>query len=180
VWNTIARRLHWLMAILLIMQWAGGKIGHAMDKSPLKLDLMLIHKSTGIVLLILALLRLTWRLTHRSPDFPTGSPAWERRAAAIGHGLLYTLMLALPMSGWIMNSAKDRSLELYWLIPWPAITGPDKALADKSGQAHEALAMAFLLVLLIHVAAALRHHFIKRNDVLKRMLNGSNGGGTGR
>ena len=178
-WNAMARHLHWLMAVLLILQWAGGKIAHGMEKSPLRLDMMLTHKSTGIVLLILVLLRLAWRLTHPPPDHPAGSRAWERWAATATHGLLYGLMLAMPLSGWIMNSAKDRALELYWLIPWPAITGPDKQLAEWAEETHEMLAMAFLVVLVIHLGAALRHHFFKRTDVLSRMLSGRGADGNG-
>lgn len=171
-WGSLARWLHWLMALLIGIQWVLGKVGHEMARSPAKLELLGWHKSLGISLLLLVLLRLAWRTINTSPSHPEGAPAWERRAAALSHGLLYFLMLAIPLSGWVMNSAKNLPMHWFWLVPWPDLTGPNESLGEAAEETHEILALVLIVVVVVHVIAALRHHFILRNDVLDRMLRG--------
>jgi cytochrome b561 len=161
------------MAALILLQGAVGWIGHEMNRSPTKVDVMTAHKSLGITLLLLVILRLLWRLTHPAPPPPAHSKAWEIRAARLSHALLYLLMFALPLSGWLAASTSIVPWKLWWVIPWPAIAAPDPALHDLAGEVHEALVKALVAVLVVHVAAALRHHFLKRDDVLLRMWRGS-------
>jgi cytochrome b561 len=168
-WDPLLRNLHWFMAVLLIAQWVGGKVGQAMDASPTKIDVMLTHKSTGIVILLLALLRLGWRLHRGVPASAPGLGRWQRLAARAGHGLLYALMIALPVSGWLYNSAKGRALELYWTVPLPAIAPRNEALEQWAEETHEVLATAFAVVFVAHVLAALWHHWVRRDDTLRRM-----------
>ena len=168
-WDPLLRNLHWIMAALLVAQWIGGKVGHEMDASPAKIDVMLTHKSTGIVILLLALLRLGWRLYRGAPGPVPGLARWQHLAARAGHGALYLLMIALPLTGWLYNSAKGRALELYWTLPWPAIAPRNEALEHWAEEAHEVLATLFALVLAAHVLAALWHHFVRRDDTLRRM-----------
>jgi len=97
-------------------------------------------------------------------------PAWERAAARSSHALLYFLMVALPLTGWIVNSASNIPFRVFWTIPLPAIVAPDKAVADAFALVHRGLFVLLVLVLAAHIAAALRHHFVKRNAVLERML----------
>jgi cytochrome b561 len=169
-WGAPARGLHWLMALLILVQWVLGRVGHEMARSPAKLDVLVWHKSIGIALLLVVAARLAWRLANPTPEHPPSTPRWETRAAALGHAALYLLMFAIPLSGWLMNSAKNIPFRVFWLLPWPNVVPPNEALGEAAEELHEALAVALVLVLLVHVAAALRHHFILRDDVLRRML----------
>jgi cytochrome b561 len=169
-WGAGAKCLHWTVALLVLAQFFLGWIAATMRLSPLKLDLFVWHKSIGIAILALMGVRVIWRLANRSPDLPSGMPAWERRAAHLGHFLLYVLLIAMPLSGWIINSAANIPFRIFWQIPLPAIVGPDKAIADLSARVHLLLFVAVSVLLLLHSGAALRHHFVRRDDVLTRML----------
>ena len=103
---------------------------------------------------------------------PSGIAAWERAAARLSHVLLYALMIALPVTGWIVNSASNVPFRIFWLIPLPAIVAPDEPTADLAALVHGGLAALLALALVAHIGAALRHHFVKRNTVLIRMLPG--------
>ena len=170
VWGSVARSFHWLMAILLLGQIALGKYAHELGRTPDKLTLMMWHKSIGITLLLLVLLRLAWALSNPRPLPENSSGKWERAAAWLNHIGLYLLMLAIPLSGWLMNSAKNVPFSLFRVIPWPALTGPDEALGEVFEELHEGLVTALVFLLALHVAAALWHHFFKRDRVLLRML----------
>jgi cytochrome b561 len=168
-WGSLARNLHWLMAALIIVQWVLGKVGHELARSPAKLETLSWHKSIGVTLLLLVLVRCLWRLVNPTPAPPANMPRWEVLAAKISHGALYFLMIAIPLSGWVMNSAKNIPMKLFWLVPWPDITQPSESLGEAAEEVHEVLAVGLLIVVLLHVAAALRHHFIRRDNVLRRM-----------
>ena len=169
-WGAPAKLLHWLMALLIFAQIALGLLAVSWRLSPTKLNLFFWHKSTGMLILALLALRLLWRLGNRTPELPAGMPGWERSAARLSHGLLYVLMIALPVTGWIVNSASNIPFSIFWLIPLPAIVAPDKATADLAALVHRGLFALLALVLVAHIGAALRHHFVKRNAVLLRML----------
>lgn len=161
------------MAALILAQGVVGWIGHEMGRSPAKVDVMTAHKSLGITLLMLVMLRGFWRLTHPAPPHPPGIERWEIRAAWLSHAGLYLLMIALPLSGWLAASTSIVPWKLWWLIPWPDIAAPDEALHEIAEEMHETLVKVLIALLLVHVGAALRHHFIKRNDVLLRMWRGT-------
>lgn len=169
-WGWPAKFFHWTVAVLVLAQFALGPAAVASRLSPLKLNLFVWHKSIGILILLLMGLRLAWRLSHPSPALPGTMPAWERRSARLNHALMYAILVALPLSGWVINSAKNIPLRLFWWIPLPAIAGPDKAMADLSAGVHLLLFFALVALLLLHVGAALRHHWVSRDDVLRRML----------
>lgn len=169
-WGSLARQLHWLMAILLAVQFLLGKVGHELGRSPERLQVLTWHKSIGITLLLLVLIRLSWRLFNPTPEPPPESPRREIWAARAGHLALYCLMLALPLSGWVMNSAKNMPMNVFWLIPWPDIIAPNETIAEFAGETHETLAILLAVIVLGHIAAALRHHFLLGDDVLRRML----------
>ena len=160
------------MAALILAQGVVGWIGHEMERSPAKIDVMTAHKSLGITLLLLVLLRLAWRIGHRAPPPPPGSGRWEIRAAWLSHLGLYLLMIALPLSGWLSASTSIVPWKLWWLIPWPDIAAPNQALHEIAEEVHEVMVKLLIALLALHVAAALRHHFLKRNDVLRRMWRG--------
>lgn len=172
-WGSVSRNVHWLMVLLFAGQITLGKFAHELSLSPQKLDLLVWHKSIGITLLLLASFRLIWRVAGIRPETPPGTPDWERRAAALSHAVFYLLMLAIPVSGWLMNSAKNIPFKLFRLVPWPALMGPSEPWGEVFLRWHQSLVAAFIGLILLHVAAALRHHFIKRDQVLSRMLGRS-------
>jgi len=158
------------MAILILGQVVLGKYAHELGRTPDKLSLMMWHKSIGITLLLLVLLRIAWALSNPRPLPDSSAPKWERAAAWLNHISLYLLMLAIPLTGWLMNSAKNVPFSLFRVIPWPSLLGPDEALGEIFEELHEGLVTVMVVLLGLHVAAALRHHYLKRDRVLLRML----------
>ncbi|MBS0342678.1 MAG: cytochrome b, partial [Proteobacteria bacterium] len=169
-WSVLAKWLHWVVALLIAVQLVVGWMAATWRLSPTKLELFVWHKSTGLLVLLLVVVRLAWRLTHTAPALPADMPRWERRAAAASHFLLYAAMLALPLSGWVVNSASGVPFSIYWLVPLPAIAPVDRHVTDVASAVHLVLGILLIALVAIHVVAALRHHFIKRDDVLVRML----------
>lgn len=169
-WSAPAKFFHWLIAALILAQIVLGLAAVNWPLSPAKLNLFVWHKSTGMLILALVALRLLWRLAHHAPSLPEGTPAWERHAAHASHFFLYALMLALPLSGWVIASASGIPFSIFWRIPLPAIAAVDRDVADGAARIHFWLLAVFIPLLIIHVGAALRHHYVKHNDVLRRML----------
>jgi cytochrome b561 len=172
-WGAPAKFFHWTVALLILVQIGLGFAAALWRLSPLKLELFVWHKSTGVLILVLMLARLAWRLANRSPALPPQTPAWERRAAHASHVLLYALAVALPLSGWVINSAAGVPFSVFWLVPLPSIVAPDERLEELAKLVHFSLLVALCLVVAVHIGAALRHHFIKRNGILVRMLPGT-------
>lgn len=169
-WGPPAKTLHWVMAALIFLQFVLGWVAASWRLSPMKLDLFVWHKSLGMTVLALVVLRLLWRAWNPPPALPADTNPWERRAARASHFLLYFLMLAMPLSGWVINSAANIPFKLFWVVPVPDLTDPNKSLADTAKLAHLILFWLLAALVSLHVAAALRHHMIKRNNVLRRML----------
>ena len=168
-YSTPAIMLHWLMALLI---FAGFPLGLTMVDLPLspdKLKLYSYHKWIGVTLLMLVAIRLSWRLTHTPPPLPASVAAWQRRASAIVHGLLYLLMIVIPLSGWLMSSAKGFQTVWFGVLPLPDLVGKDKALGDLLAEVHKVLNFTLLGLVVLHVGAALQHHFIERQPFLQRM-----------
>ncbi len=165
-----AKVLHWLMALLIVGLFALGQYMSDLSMSPRKLQLYSWHKWIGVTAFLLLLVRMGWRLTHQPPALPTQMPPLLRFASHISHGALYLLMLAIPLSGWLMSSAKGYQTVWFGVLPIPDLLGKDKQLGDALAEVHGALSSVLALVVLIHVAAALKHHFIDRDDVLRRIL----------
>jgi cytochrome b561 len=172
-WGALAKFFHWTVALLILAQVVLGSTAALWRLSPLKLELFVWHKSIGMLILVLMLARLAWRLAGRAPELPPETPRWERYAAHASHILLYALATALPFSGWLINSAAGVPFSLFWLLPLPAIAAPDEAVAALAARVHLGLVIALCLLLVVHIGAALRHHLIKRDEVLLRMLPGS-------
>jgi cytochrome b561 len=172
-WGAPAKFFHWTVAFLILVQIPLGFAAALWRLSPLKLELFVWHKSTGMLILALMLTRLAWRLANPTPALPPQTPGWERYAAQASHGLLYALAIGLPLSGWVINSAAAVPFSVFWLVPLPPIVAPSEQVEDLAKLAHFSLLVALCLVLAVHIGAALRHHWIKRNDVLRRMLPSS-------
>ncbi|GJD49665.1 Cytochrome b561 [Methylobacterium crusticola] len=177
-YTTVAILLHWLIA-LGVLGMIG--IGLAMTRGGLapmrQFQLYQWHKSLGITVLLLAVLRVAWRLLHRPPPLPAAMPRAERRAASAAHGLLYLLLLGLPLTGWAVVSASPFNIPtvLYGLVPWPHLPVlsdlPNKAPVEAALKlVHGYGAWVLIGLLLLHLGAALRHHLVLRDDTLWRML----------
>lgn len=161
--------LHWTIALLIFIAFPLGLYMHELPLSPTRLQLYSYHKWLGITVLLLSLARLAWRATHAAPPYPAGMAPWQRRAASAVHGLLYLLILAVPLSGWLMSSAKG--VQTVWLgvLPLPDLVGKDKALGEALEELHEILNYGLLTLVLFHVAAAAKHQFVDRDGLLARM-----------
>ena len=165
-----AKGLHWLMAILLFGLLALGFYMHDLPLSPEKLKLYSWHKWAGVTAFLLVLVRLGWRVTHIPPALPESMPKLMQLAAHAGHLALYGLMLAIPLSGWLMSSAKGFQTVWFGVLPIPDLLDKNKELGDLLKTVHQSLNILFIVTLAGHIGAALKHHFIDKDDILTRML----------
>jgi cytochrome b561 len=163
--------LHWLTAILIVANLALGLSMVPLPFSPRKLQWYLWHKWIGITVFLLAWLRLAWRWGHPPPP-PLPAPPWQLRAAAAVHGALYVLLVAVPVSGWVYSSATGIQVVYLGLLPLPDLVEKDRALASVLRIVHVSLVSTLALLVLVHLAAALKHHFLDRDGVLARMVPG--------
>jgi cytochrome b561 len=169
-YTPVAKALHWLMAILLFGLLALGFYMQDLPLSPQKLQLYSWHKWAGVTAFLLVLFRLAWRATHRPPPLPAHMPPVMQLAAHAGHALLYLLMIVIPLSGWLMSSAKGFQTVWFGVLPIPDLVEKNQELGDLLQTVHLSLNLSFVAVLVGHIGAALKHHFIDRDDVLTRML----------
>ncbi|MEZ5461016.1 cytochrome b [Dokdonella sp.] len=167
--GSVAQSLHWLMAIAIIGNGILGWIMHEMPLGMDKLNTYAVHKSIGLTVLALLLLRISWKLfDRRPPDEPM--PRWQRLAAHATHGVLYVLMLVIPLSGWFYNSVRGYPLQWFKWFNLPALTEKNEDLVSIAHLVHESLFWVLLGVLAAHVGGALLHHFRERDNTLLRML----------
>lgn len=169
-YTVTAVALHWATALLIASAFAIGPYMVSLEFSPIKLKLFSYHKWVGVTVFLLALLRMAWRVFHPPPALPDRMPPWERLAAKAAHLALYALMLAVPLTGWLMSSAHGFQTVYLGLLPLPDLLARDRALAEGIELVHYVLNKTLLITALMHAAAALKHHFIDRDDVLRRML----------
>lgn len=169
-YNTPALVLHWATAPLVIGLLAVGLWMVGLEISRLKLVVYGWHKWIGLVVLAIVVIRLIWRALNRPPPLPATVAPWERRAAAIAHGLLYGLLLAMPLSGWAMTSAAGQPVIWFGVLRLPDIVGRDPALLEIFRGIHHWLSRLLLLTIALHVAAVIRHDVLRRDGILRRML----------
>jgi cytochrome b561 len=162
--------LHWIMAALILGNLAFGLYLVDLPLSPSKLRYFSWHKWVGVTVFVLAAARLAWRLGHPPPQLPRTIPAWEARLAHLGHALLYVLFFAVPLSGWLFSSAAGFQTVYLGMLPIPDLLEKNRELADAIRPVHRWLNYALMVVVAGHVLAALKHHFVDRNEVLARML----------
>jgi len=168
-YDRFAIALHWAVALLIFIAFPLGLYMHELPLSPYKLKLYSYHKWMGVTVFVLAGLRLAWRATHRPPAPVAGMPRWQEIASAATHHLLYLLMFAVPFSGWLMSSASGFQTVWFGVLPLPDLLSKDKALADALKEVHEALNYGLLLLVAMHIAAALKHQFIDKDGLMQRM-----------
>ncbi|MFA6901754.1 MAG: cytochrome b [Gallionellaceae bacterium] len=162
--------LHWLIALLVFVTFPVGVIMSDMALSPDKLKLLSYHKWLGVTVFILLVVRLVWRVAHRPAPLDVAMPRWQMLAAKAVHVLLYMLLFAIPLSGWLMSSAKGFQTVYLGVLPLPDLLARDKVLGDALSALHQVLNITMLLLVIAHIAAALKHHFVDRDGTLVRML----------
>lgn len=176
-YTTTAIVLHWLMALLIFAVFPLGLYMHDLKLSPIKLQLYSYHKWIGMTLLVLAVLRVLWRSTHTPPPLPVTLPRWQKLSSSTVHVLMYVLLLAVPLSGWLMSSAKGVQTVWFGVLPLPDLLEKDKALGNLLSSVHESLNYLLLLLVVAHIAAALKHRYVDRDEVMNRMLPGKSSKG---
>ena len=168
-WGSVAQTLHWLIVALIITQ-----VILALTASQLhgmaKLEMLARHKSVGITILMLAVVRLLWRFANPTPPLPATLKPYERFLAHFTHTALYFLIFAMPISGWVMTSARGFPVSWFSLFQLPDLVAKNRPLYEAMLTTHEALACSLGAVATLHLLAALKHHFVLKDTILRRML----------
>ncbi len=169
-YGSLARFLHWAIVILIVALWLlheGAE--NAGEDTPQRAALMGWHISLGMTVLLLAIARIGWRIANGRHPAPLGDVVWQHKAAAAGHGLLYLLILAQPVSGWLVVSTAGRPVSFFGLFDFPSLAAKNHDLHEAMEGLHEWLFNALVVVAVVHVAAALYHHLRLKDDTLRRM-----------
>jgi cytochrome b561 len=169
-WGHVSQFLHWLIVTLIIVQVILATWAEDLPISPKKIQVYAWHKSVGITVLGLAVIRLLWRWANPTPDLPTTLKPYERTLAGLTHFGLYLLLFAQPLTGWMMTSARGFPVSWFGFFQLPDFVPKNRALYDALVETHHILAVALYAIVFLHVAAALKHHFVLKDDVLRRML----------
>lgn len=168
-YTRIAKLLHWLLALAILLTFSFGLYMVELPFSPQRLKQYNWHKWAGMTILILSTARLLWRLSHRAPSLPVSLPAWQRFASASTHALMYALFFAIPLAGWAYSNALGFPIVLYGLVETPNLLSRDVELAKTLKLMHQYLAYSLAALVGIHVLAALQHNFILKDGLLARM-----------
>jgi cytochrome b561 len=172
-YSLLARVLHALLGVMLVGMFAVGLYMADLPFSPERLKLYNWHKWAGVVVLTLSLVRLLWRLASPPPALPAavlrGMAPWQRRAHGAAHAGLYVLFFAVPLLGWAYSSASGFPLVVFGVLPLPDWVPVNETLAAVLKPAHRFAAYALAGLVLVHVGAALKHHFVDRDGLLSRM-----------
>jgi cytochrome b561 len=172
-WGSIARLFHWILGITILGMLAFGWWMNHIPARPDRLFYRSIHADIGYIVLLLTVLRLIWRSVNPTPALPSGTPRWQRIAAQISHWALYAAAILVAMLGWAHSGAHTPDYSSFFgLFHVPQITSPDKVAAGVYEDRHIFLAYVLLALIVIHIAAAIWHHFIKRDRVTARMIDG--------
>jgi cytochrome b561 len=171
-YTKVAIALHWIIGLAIIFMLG---LGLLLDDIPddYKFQAYQFHKSLGLTILALSFVRLFWRLTHRSPALPAGMKTWEIWASKLTHYAFYIMMIGIPLTGWALVSASPLNFPIMWfgVFEWPHLPfTPNKELSDNFSEMHELLAYLTIVLLGLHIGAALKHHFISKDNVLTHML----------
>ena len=167
-----ARALHWIMGLLLILMLAAGLVMEDIEDPALKGTVYTLHKATGILILALAAFRVLWRFSHAVPAFAASLRPWQATAARWVHFGLYAIMFIMPISGWGMSSAAGYPVSFYGLFVLPNLVSANPECKELFETIHSVGANAFMILLAAHVAAALYHHLILKDNTLRRIWRG--------
>ncbi|HEY0335047.1 MAG TPA: cytochrome b [Stenotrophomonas sp.] len=170
-WGGISQTLHWLIALLILLLGVVGLIMGELPRTPKYFWVYTAHKSLGISVLALVIARLGWRLVAGAPKPVLGTPTWQERAASLTHVLLYLMTFALPLSGWLYDSASGlRPFRWFGLAEMPKLSAPDESVARLAHFFHEWGFWLLIAVVLLHAGAAFYHHLFQHDATLARML----------
>ncbi|HTU64697.1 MAG TPA: cytochrome b [Steroidobacteraceae bacterium] len=169
-WGVLSKTFHWLIVLMIIGQWLIAERADDLPNGMAKLQTLALHKSLGITILFLAILRLVWRWANPVPSLDGLAKPWERLLAHLSHILLYGLIFALPLTGWMMSSARNFPVSWFKLVQLPDLVAPGQATFERMHDLHHLLFNVLVGVAVLHALGALKHHVIDRNEVLKRML----------
>lgn len=169
-WGPVSQLLHWAIVLLITAIAVLGLVMVEMANTPDKIELYALHKSLGLTLLALVLARIGWRIHAGAPRPLPGIPRWQERIATATHGALYLLLFAMPLSGWLFNSAAGYPLQWFGLFNLPAIAADNPDLRDLAGSLHEAGFWLLLALVIVHAGAAFYHHVFLHDATLTRML----------
>ena len=168
-YHEVARLLHWLIAGLILLQYALASMAEDAASDLQELGLLANHKSVGMTILMLAIVRVMWRLTHAVPALPVSMPRWQVRASNFSHALLYFLIFGLPLSGWLLSSSNTYSVSWFNVFVFPDLISGNENRAELLQDVHETLAKTLFALALLHILAALKHGLFDRDGVLGRM-----------
>jgi len=171
-YTATARALHWITAAIVIALVPGGIYMANAEPGPTQDLAFHLHRSFGVVLLLLMVIRFAYRMLVPPPPLPRDIPARQRAAAQAVHGILYALLIVQPLVGWIATSAYRAPILVFWLFELPPIWPQDRAFSEALFGLHRSFGWMIAALVLVHVAAALYHHLVRRDDVLVRMLRG--------
>jgi cytochrome b561 len=169
-YGAVAQGFHWIIAALIVVQFTLALKADSLPLGLHKVAVLARHKSFGMTVLMLAVLRLLWRLFNRPPELPAGMSKIERTIARGTHVLFYVLLFAMPLTGWIMSSAKNYSVSWFGQFTWPDLIAPNERAFELLKTTHHLLGWLLFAVAILHILAALKHHFWDKDDVLVRML----------
>jgi len=169
-WGSVSQWLHWTLALLLVAIATIGLLMVEMPNTPSKIEIYAIHKSLGLTILALVVLRLVWRLQAGRPGPVQGTPRWQQRIATLTHGALYLLLLSMPLSGWLFNSTAGYPLQWFGMFNLPALADEDRRWRELAGSIHEAGFWLLLVLVIAHAGAAFYHHVFLQDATLTRML----------
>jgi cytochrome b561 len=170
-WGLVSQLLHWLIVLLILMLAIVGLTMGELPKTPKYFWVYTMHKSIGITVLALVVARIAWRLYAGAPKPVPGTPKWQERIASLTHWLLYALLLAMPLSGWLYDSASGlRPFRWFGLWEMPKLAAPNESLRDLSHDAHESLFWVLVALVVLHAGAAFHHHIFRNDATLTRML----------
>jgi cytochrome b561 len=168
-YGAVAKFLHWSIVILIISQYVIAEAAEELPDGLDKFAMITRHKSLGMLVLALAILRILWKLANKGQPAPVSMARRPQVAAAAGHGLLYLLLLAQPISGWMMSSAANYPVTFFGLFQFPALVGANHGLQEALEEVHEVLFTVLAVVAVGHALAALFHHVWMKDDSLRRM-----------
>jgi cytochrome b561 len=169
-YGSVSKFFHWGMAVIVIGLLAAGIIMGDLEKGPLQSQVYALHKSFGISVLALVICRLCWNYINQRPQALATAKAWEKKLAKGLYGVLYLLMILMPLTGWLMSSFKTYSVSVFGVVTLPDLVAPDKELGSLFREFHEILGWTMTGIVGLHILAALKHHFVDKDETLRRML----------